>query len=308
MVAPRDDWQAKLSVQFLAVLVLLLGSGISVSAQPSPPPAAADQAGDTKVPPATPVADPWKTPAGGELIAANNQHFYIALPISRCFPEVDIIAEPADSAISVGLLLYLQPDGQHRMAPGSRAPADFKPNSLQNSVLYLSDAIGQARSRAAGAAELNKDLMGGFQLGLVVISALATILVGIKSVVRQDTPWMLAVGIGALICSALSTAGTSLYAFYAPNDVYTRNQTALVQLRQLHAELAAYAVDGGTEICKEPSGDPKIDDRNKAVKEFRDRFIQIVSAANAVGTKQTGPGGPGTGGGHATPPVPTTGR
>jgi hypothetical protein len=262
---------------------------LPTAAQQANAPSGTAASGDEKPPVNAPASDPWTTPAGEELLAANSQHFYIALPISRCFHGVDITdfnAVPGDSAASVKLLLYLQPDGQHRLSARS-PPAGFDLNNFQSSVLYLSEAISRLRSQVAGVAAESRRWVPILELLLVGVSALATVAISIKAVLPQHNKCTVILGILAIILSAASTAGASLSAFFSPADVYSRNETALVQLRQLHHDLAFYVAGEGETVCNALPEDQPNDPKQKALKQFHDRLAQIVTSS---GTAKYGQG------------------
>jgi hypothetical protein len=221
-------------------------------------------------------------PAGRELTSAMGQHFFIAAPISRCFPEADITRRNVSSTVFATLMLGLQPLGNHQWEsigefPKGDPEPSLKLTNFQMSVLVLSDSISRARMRSAEGATLNQSRMELYQWVLVLLGALTTIFISLKSILNERTPGFVAVGIFAVIFSALSTACSSLISFYTPTDAFVRNDRSLSQLRQLHNDLAFY-VAGIADICA-----PALGDTDNAKKSLKDLSVRLTEITNASG-------------------------
>jgi hypothetical protein len=244
-------------------------------------------------------ADPvWDTPAGRELDAAVSHHFYVALPVSLCYPKLDLAHRSAlPTIVQSSFLLGLMPNGSHswddvpadpKSMPFADAEKPFRLNNFQSSLLYLSDNIAQSRAQAAtGVAENNAE-RNRYEWGIVIIGALTTIFISIKSMSTSQSSWYVAIGILAILFSAVGTSASSLNAFYAPSDGYIRNQKSLTQLRQLHADLGRYVASIGDDICKPMDANNAQDTKAKSVKEFSTRFIEITGAANSGPAQSAG--------------------
>jgi hypothetical protein len=189
-------------------------------------------------------------------------------------------------------MLDLQASGEMRWAPAGPTP-EFALTNYQNSALYLSDAISRGRIQAAKAAADSDDKRIMYQWALIVIGAITTILISIKSMSNERTSVYLTIGILAIIFAALGTACSSIIAFYNPNDLYYRNERALLQLRQLHIDLAAEVVSAN-DPC-EPMDINKPDNpKVKRLKDLTTRLTGILNAASGVGeTSGQTPAGPG---------------
>jgi hypothetical protein len=130
---------------------------------------------------------------------------------------------------------------EHDPASATRPESNgfhFK-NWFQAAALAYSDRL--SRDRLAYRDSLGKSQYnaGLFQIAIAVASAVATILIGIKSIWQSDGGrWLrffgIAFGILALSASATVTAMTSLSSYFGDQDAVTRNLRTVAQLRQLH--------------------------------------------------------------------------
>ncbi len=240
--------------------------------------------------PETAADSQWDTPAGRELVAANSQHFYIMLPVAKCFPDVDLLARPVPTAIASRFLFGLQPDGSHSWdtAPMPDPAVKFDLNNFQNYVLYLSDNVSWAQVQAAARLAQSRSRRNLAEWAIVIIGALTTIFISVKAMANERTPAYEVIGVCAIIFSALGTAVASLNAFYSPSDAYVRNTTSLAQLHQLHVDLGHYVVSLGPEVCNPMDAANAQDAKTKATKEFVTRFTGIVGPS---GNSAAQPGG-----------------
>jgi hypothetical protein len=160
----------------------------------------------------TKILGPEQTEEAGvassrELTSAMGQHFFIALPISKCFPDSDVSKTNVSSTVFATFMLGLQPLGNHAWSsrgdfPNGDPEPSIKLTNYQMSVLVLSDAITRARMRFADNATTNKSRMEFYQWILIILGALTTILISLKSILNERTPGFVAVGVFAVIFSA----------------------------------------------------------------------------------------------------------
>ena len=245
-----------------------------------------------------PDLEAWQTPQGKELIAANTQHFYIALPISHCTKDADLALHPPHPTVRAKLLLFLQPDGQYRVwdkPDGTKAP-EINLTNFQNAVIYLSATISQARLQTAAVAADSKRWRTWVEWTLVLVGAVTTILISIKSIANERTGVYLTIGILAIIFSALGTAGASLNAFYAPGNSYLRSEKELGQLRLLHSDVAKYVASMSENICASIDLNKSEDVHAKEVKNFSTRLGDIMTSASAGPAQSSTSAVSGTGG------------
>jgi hypothetical protein len=219
----------------------------------------------------------WQTPAGRELVPARAQHFLVALAVARCFPHVDLTNRPPAS-IEASLMLGLEPTGELTWVGASDATPGLELNPYQASMLVLSDAISRARLHSASILADNKAKMELYQWTLIILGAITTILVSIKSMSSERTPVFVAIGILAIISSALATACSGLISFYNPNENYVRSERVLLQLRQLHTELGFEAA-GAVDLCKLTNNETPDDLKTKNLKQLLERFKEVYNAA-----------------------------
>lgn len=241
----------------------------------------------------------WQTPAGRELIPARAQHFSIAVSVARCFPDVGLFGDLP--AIIVGsLMLGLEPTGELTW-PGDGESVGTKPaprlklNNYQASILVLSDAISRARLQIAGIVADSKAQMELYQWMLIILGAITTILVSIKSMSNERTPVFVAIGILAIISSALGTACSGIISFYSPSDTYMRSEKALLQLRQLHTDLS-FEVASAVALCKPLNSESPDDLKTKSLKDLSTRLTEILNASGTSSVQNlTGSTSKGTG-------------
>jgi hypothetical protein len=152
----------------------------------------------------------WQTPAGKELIRANNEHYYLAYNIARCF-NLDFAfgSRGPPATISIPFILGLQPRGDvewdntarrwHRL----QRRASLKLTNYQRSILALSTAISSARTQSASTAADSDIARYILQLLIILVGAATTIFVSLKSIIKADTNASLVIGILAGARSAL---------------------------------------------------------------------------------------------------------
>jgi hypothetical protein len=240
----------------------------------------------------------WETPAGEELTRANQQHFLIASTIGQCFPGVDMAWDSNGPSpdVAVPLILGLQPTGeiQWRSSKPAGKSATIKLTNYQRTVLALSNGITLLRMQLATTAADNKLTSRLLQTFILIVSALTTILVTVKSIIDKEasdtTRTML--GILAIIAAAAGTAFASLNTAMTPGDAYAKSQHALTQARQIQLELNLL-VAADKRICKEFDPDKASDPLTKKLADLSNRLKDIVASSELTsgspgGTSQVG--------------------
>jgi hypothetical protein len=117
-----------------------------------------------------------------------------------------------------------------------------------------------------------------FQWGLVMLGAITTVLVSIRSMSIQGRFHNL-IGMLAIVSSALLTAMTTMNAFYAPRVAYERNGHALQALQTLHRELATGMTRES--VCNQPAKPWPNDWRFKRIQALADRYEAVMNSAQA---------------------------
>jgi hypothetical protein len=161
------------------------------------------------------------------------------------------------------LMLDLRPNGDHSWGQSqsqsqnvaskstdnqSLQPADTSSPTLsryEQTVLAISDALGRARLVAAAGVAHNYPQMYMWGWITVAVSALATLLVTLKSSMKGQpdpssqhpiayTRAYFMTGLLAIVFSTAVTALSGAKQFYDPSSAYMRNTQTLLALRQLH--------------------------------------------------------------------------
>jgi hypothetical protein len=142
--------------------------------------------------------------------------------------------------------------------------------------------------------------MSLLQITLVVIGAITTILISIKSISHPGTnatsgPYF-AIGIAAIVFSSLGTAVAALNSFYHPRELYLESDHSLLALRQLHSDVVAY-VTSNTDLehrdkCLAINLKDRDDPKRKQLQRWTDRFGVIVAGiGSSAAQSSTRPGG-----------------
>jgi hypothetical protein len=127
----------------------------------------------------------------------------------------------------------------------------------------------------------NKTRMELFQWALVTIGAVTTILISLKSILKEGAKGYVTVGILAVIFSAIGTACSSIIAFYTPSDGFARSERSLVQARLLHTDLSMFVASTGN-VCNEMKDDAD-DPKMKGIKALSARLTEILNTSGAGG-------------------------
>jgi hypothetical protein len=247
----------------------------------------------------------WHTPAGEELIRATTDHFIIAIPLSKCFKGVDLSLNGSDQIagqVSLAFLLGLQPNGEQSWGTSPSSAPDIQLNNYQRTILYISQSISRARGELASSAAQNQSSMISYQFLIIILGAMTTILVSIKSMSQGNTKPYFVIGILAVVFSASGTAMSSINSFVGPSEAYVRSERALLQLRQLHMDLELLIAEDKN-VCKEFDAESLNDTRAKKIADIAGRLKEIVGqtgiASNASSSGTTPPGQSSASGGSA---------
>ena len=228
----------------------------------------------------------WHSAGGEELTRAQDVHWSIAVPVSKCFKDVDLTVgtEKLPGQIAVALMLGTNPYGGQSWSEDA-SKAEISLNSYQRTGIFLSQQIASARSQFAMIASSSKNTMNSFQWSIVILGALNTILVSIKSMDTGNTRPYYIIGIIAVVLSATGTAISSINSFVGPIDTYTKSERALLQLRQVHLDLVLF-LNREKYICAgvdlQDTGDPK----TKKMLDFSAKLKEIIDL-NGVTNLQT---------------------
>jgi hypothetical protein len=161
---------------------------------------------------------------------ARADHESIAAAVAACWNIQDLDVQP--DFIRAALRLDTWPDGSRNRTfsasleqkSSAGTATTLTVSNYQRAIIYLSDSIARSRAEAATNASLNYSSMFWFQLAIVGIGAITTILISIKSIaptgeLPTTNNLSLWVGILAIIFSSLGTATSALNSFYGPREL-----------------------------------------------------------------------------------------
>lgn len=268
----------------------------------------------------------WHTPAADELLRANTEHYLIALTVSRCFKGVKFYwgNEGPPTWLVTTFMLNMQPNGElifggdmltpaeaspgktplpddpannpaagkfptAYSSPSRMPPPDVQLTNLQRSILNISREASLARAEFAGSASNSRSDMLFYQWMIVIVGALTTILVSIKSMSNgtEHGRAYFIVGILAVVFSACGTALASMNSFLSPNDNYVRSERALLQVRQLHWELAQIVAQN-TDLCVGYDPTKADDPRGKQLTDLSTRLKELIASSGVSGNASSG--------------------
>jgi hypothetical protein len=165
---------------------------------------------------------------------------------------------------------------------------------FMRTAIYLSDSITRARIEAATTANASYGTMFWFQLAIVGLGAVTTILISAKSIVpggaNASGRASFVIGILAIIFSSIGTATAALNSFYGPRESYFKSERALSGLRQLHSEIASQ-VTSATDP-QDPKKCPTLDPSNKndpRAKQLADWTTKLGLIVNATDSGSSSP-------------------
>jgi hypothetical protein len=214
-----------------------------------------------------------------EYGSARSDHAAIALEIGQCYTGY---RDPSKWSTPTRAVLLFNLD-QHLMRPlqiegvslNNEPPAL---NPFHTAAISFSDRISRDRVYFRKELEDNRWKAGLYQTLILVIGALATIAIGVKSTLPRDAKPSLSIAIGifALSLSAAGTAISSMSSFDGSQSIALRDQRALSQLQQLHWRVASDVLSK-TGLCKTPATDPG--DAMKQVDAWKARLETILDNA-----------------------------
>jgi hypothetical protein len=236
-------------------------------------------------------------------------HEAIAFTVAQCLDLEDLYFQPR--FIKEQLMLNLFPNGVFRhYSEGSSKDntsvnsngKPFKLTSSQRAVIYLSNAISRARVEMADSVDDNYNRMKNLQIVIIIIGAITTLLISIKSMSNDNANIYFIIGLFAITFSSAGTAMSALNSFYAPREAYIRNQKSLSMLKQLHVEVA---VESSNEMNGENCQSVPLEFK-KQVKDWSTRLAAILNTPETPTqgegkvTQITNP----SGGNSTQPPAP----
>ncbi|HXN67582.1 MAG TPA: hypothetical protein VN926_07995 [Bradyrhizobium sp.] len=220
---------------------------------------------------------------------ATADHEIIAAAVAACSKIFDLGAQP--DFVRAELRLDTLPDGRRSSASDQQQKGgNLVLSNYQRAAVYLSDSITRGRIESATNANENYSNMFWFQIAIVSIGAITTILISIKSIAPADNAptavsLSLWVGILAIIFSSVGTATSALNSFYGPRESYLKNERSLASLRQLHSDIAVKitSVTDAEHPDKCPKLDPakKDDPYSKQVQDWTSKLGAILNAADS---------------------------
>jgi hypothetical protein len=221
--------------------------------------------------------------AYAEFLAAQADHAAILATSAQCADQVANFKHPLKLDAR---FLAIAPDG--RALPDVVAltqPVVETPSYLL-AAIHLSYNIGRARVDLAGRQIEDYVWLQVFQWAIVVIGAITTILISVKSMATERTRFYQLIGTVAIVFSSVGTAVAGLNSFYSPKTTYEQTTRSLATLRQLHIQLAS-GIARENQICTTWSSTAgwQSDWRFKRIKSLSDQYIAVISAT-APGTSQ----------------------
>src|SRR5579863_443903 len=211
----------------------------------------------------------WHTAGGSELIRANNDHFNIALQFASCFPNVNFAwgSDGPPASVSVALMLGLMPSGEESWSSPTDDMPILKLTNFHREVLSMSRSLAALRTELAESAARSRANMVLLQISSIIIGAVTTILVSLKAMSDGTTQYkgvFFAIGIFAIVFSAIGTAVAGMNSFLSPTDSYNRSERSLQQARQMQNDLEFFVgQQGNDQLCRDFDYTSSADTRNK---------------------------------------------
>jgi hypothetical protein len=225
---------------------------------------------------------------------ATADHEIIATAVAACSKIFDLGTQP--SFVRAQLRLDTPTESRRGSVDGQQQKgSNLVLSNYQRTAIYLSDSITRGRVEAATSANANYSSMFWFQIAIVSIGAITTILISIKSIAPAGNSsaamsLSLWVGILAIIFSSVGTATSALNSFYGPREAYLKNERSLAALRQLHSDIAA-KVTSATD-AEHPDKCPKLDPSKKDdpyAKQVQDWTTKLGAILNAADSGSSSP-------------------
>jgi len=223
-----------------------------------------------------------------EWQTARADHQAIVFAVVPCLQMATLSDQPGP--LSSELLLAVLPTGENQRPLTVNQDTSHMPlkmTSFHRAAIYLSHAVARARVEAMGSAHDSYSRMQYFQIATVIIGAITTILISIKSTSIDNTRLSLLIGILAIIFSSVGTATSALNSFYSPREGYIKNQKSVSILRKLHMDIATtVSSQAESDTCTRMT-----EDNSKKVKEWSKQLGDLLDDSDAGRTIQAQGGG-----------------
>ena len=213
-----------------------------------------------------------------EYGSARSDHAAIALAIGQCYTGY---RDPLKWSTPTRAVLLFNLDHTGRSLRIKETALNDEPptlNPYHTAAISYSDRISRDRVYFRKELEDNQSKASLYQTLILVIGALATVAIGVRSTLSPDVRPSLSITIGifALIFSAAGTAISSMSSFDGSQAIALRDQRTLSQLQQLHWRVASDVL-AKTELCKNPTADPG--EAMKQVDAWKARLETILDSA-----------------------------
>jgi hypothetical protein len=214
-----------------------------------------------------------------EYGSARSDHAAIALGIGQCYTGYrDPLkwSTPTRAVLLFNLDQYSMRSLRIKEAASNDEPPALNP--FHTAAISYSDRISRDRVYFRKELEDNHWKAGLYQSLILVIGALATVAIGVKSILpREARPSLsITIGIFALSLSAAGTAVSSMSSFDGSQAIAMRDQRTLAQLQQLHWRVASDVL-AKTALCKTTNADPG--EAMKQVDAWKARLETILDSA-----------------------------
>ncbi len=222
-----------------------------------------------------------------EWTAAKADHALIVAVAGGCRVESASFTHPLTLPAA---LLTLVPDRWR----GQPAPSDMPPEpsasapapqvdtpSYMLGAVVLSNDIGRARVALAGKVSADNAWMQVFEWAMVLIGAITTVLISIKSIMTSRSPAFTVIGIGAIIFSTFGTSIAGINSFYGPRSIYEQDQRTLTNLRDLQSQIAS-GITRERGLCRSWTN-PTRDWRFVQLRKLAEQYEAITSTEQVSG-------------------------
>jgi hypothetical protein len=306
----RAFGKRSLDVVVLSVILAIIFAIYGFTKKPTIEPATRDQATKQQSAQGADAPDVGFSKIGAaawqEWRMATADHQVIAAAVAACSRIYNLAAQP--EYVREELRLDILPNGRRRRAPKTapeqgpensaamarKDDAGLEMSSFMRTAIYLSDSITRARIEAATTANASYGTMFWFQLAIVGIGALTTILISVKSIVpggaNASSKSSFVIGIFAIIFSSIGTGTAALNSFYGPRESYFKSERALSALRQLHSDIASHVTSAAD--SQDPKKCPTLNPANKddpRAKQLADWTAKLGSIVNATDSGSSSP-------------------
>ena len=188
---------------------------------------------------------------------------------------------------------WLYPDSYPKLTPWQAARHQLSQTrvpvyaNFYGSVAALNHAIADERLQAIRASEESSRKASPFQILIIGIGALTTMVVSLRSMDNVISASLTrSFSIAAILLSALGTGAATLNSFYAPREASVRQVRSLVQLKLLHQEIYIFLAAERCDVVPmaQLDADPTLvsDPRARRVRAWHAQLQQISSGADGT--------------------------